>query len=68
MQPYLPDKFTDQHEWALVYLKVSVIVICIPLIMSYYVPKNREAGAQHWADELKRIALEELRPKTKAFK
>jgi hypothetical protein len=63
MREFLPDRFSDENEWALVYLKVSVIVACIPLILHYYVPKKGQTDSGEWALRLKQIALDKLRPK-----
>jgi len=68
MRQFLPDRFKDENEWALVYLKVSVIVACIPLISHYYVPKKgRQTDSGEWAGRLRQIALDKLQPEAKSL-
>lgn len=62
MREFLSDRFLDQNEWALVYLKVSIIVACIPLISHYCAPKQRRADLGEWAARLRQIALDKLLP------
>ncbi len=64
MENFAPEHFSDRHEWALVYLKVSIITACIPLIGHYYLPKKPGGEPARWMAELKKIALDKLRPQS----